>query len=146
MANEADHIALANRNHDSLQFLMTDAARHPEWIATISFYKALQLVEALFAKEGIRCSSHDVRLLWLKKPAFDPAIHRHYRSLWNASTIARYLGDLENAKGYRTFADYLPADRVVEHLVIGRLKPIEDAIVARLSTKLQTTLRRISPT
>ena len=52
MANEASHIALANRNHDALGALLNASDEHPEWVATIAFYKALQIVEAAFATAG----------------------------------------------------------------------------------------------
>lgn len=54
MPTEADHIALANKNHDVLQHLMQDPERFPEWIVTTAFYKAVQLVEAVFANHGHR--------------------------------------------------------------------------------------------
>ena len=48
MATEADHIALANKNHEVLLYLLKDAARFPEWITVAAFYKAVQIVEAVF--------------------------------------------------------------------------------------------------
>jgi hypothetical protein len=48
MATEADHIALANKNHDVLLHLLNDVERFPEWVAVAAFYKAVQIVEAVF--------------------------------------------------------------------------------------------------
>lgn len=53
MAGELEHVALANKNHQALAALLTAKDEHPEWIATIAFYKALQIIEATFAHRGI---------------------------------------------------------------------------------------------
>lgn len=57
MPQEGDHVALANRNHDTLYHLLEDPEKYSEWIATVAFYKALQVVEAMFAKTSR--SKHD---------------------------------------------------------------------------------------
>ena len=55
MATEADHIALANKNHDVLLYLMKDVRRFPEWVSVAAFYKAVQIVEAVFVHRHGRC-------------------------------------------------------------------------------------------
>ena len=40
MPQEGDHVALANRNHDTLYHLLKDPEKYSEWIATVAFYKA----------------------------------------------------------------------------------------------------------
>lgn len=129
MARELDHIALANRNHEALQHLLENAGRFPEWITTIAFYKAVQLVEASFSHTDVgNSSSHSDRLRTLKQEKTYHHVYKHYRPLWSASTIARYLQDHENSRGYRCFADYMKADQVVTQLVNHRLKQIEHSI------------------
>ena len=38
MASEADHIALANKNHDVLMHLLNGVDRFPEWVTIAAFY------------------------------------------------------------------------------------------------------------
>ncbi len=42
-----NHLSLANKNHQALQCLMADSQKHSEWIATVAYYKAAQVVEAV---------------------------------------------------------------------------------------------------
>ncbi len=62
MSAERDHIALANVNHAALNHLLEDYARFPEWISTVAFYKAVQVVEAVFAASlGMHSNDHKGR-------------------------------------------------------------------------------------
>ncbi|MEX2286504.1 MAG: hypothetical protein WD648_05390 [Planctomycetaceae bacterium] len=100
MATPADHIALANRNHDALCLLLPHAETCPEWIATIAFYKAVHIVEAVFAIVLSEHShSHDDRIDRLKRPQFE-ILFIDYRPLYAASVIARYLEDSASKKVY----------------------------------------------
>src|SRR5437870_4728789 len=94
MASKADHIALANKNHDVLLHLMARPVDFPEWITTTAFYKAVQIVEAVFANAKLRPSSnHTDRLNRLKRNPKFANLFPHYRALLSASCIARYLRD-----------------------------------------------------
>ena len=50
MATESDHISLANHNHGLLLHLLAHGG-YPDWAATVGFYKAVHIVEAVFATE-----------------------------------------------------------------------------------------------
>jgi len=145
MANESDHIALANRNHTTLDYLLEDELAHPEWIATVSFYMALQLVEAVFSNDSnIRSrTSHNLRLEELKARPKYRAIYPHYRVLWQASTVARYLYDRDAATGYSCFTDYLAADQVKEKIVHKRLRAVEQNCLQFLSGQAKSDLQRL---
>lgn len=67
MATELEHIELANRNHEALRVLLAADDDHPEWVATIAFYKALQILEVgtLPANSGKRRT----RLFAAQQPA-----------------------------------------------------------------------------
>jgi hypothetical protein len=52
MSTGFKHIALANRNQATLEYLLLDAPRCSEWIAAVAFYKSLHVVEAIFARES----------------------------------------------------------------------------------------------
>ncbi len=109
MATETSHITLANRNHDTLCVLLGATDEHPEWVATIAFYKALQIVEAVFATAGYgHGHGHSKRLeiLQNRKNGFN-AFCKHYEALLEASEVARYLGARNLSGGYSSFSDYM---------------------------------------
>ena len=142
MPTEADHIALANKNQEALAYLIGDAERYPEWVTTVAFYKAVQLVEALFARRhGRSCHGHAKRLELLKQLGFK-MIHRHYRALWGASSVARYLYDTVNNGSYSSFEDYCSADRVVGRFVERRLCGLEDELIGELSPDQAKALQK----
>lgn len=144
MATEADHIALANKNHDVLLHLLNDADRFPEWIAVVAFYKAVQIVEAVFVhKEGRCCHGHQRRLDALKTRGHKD-LYKHYRALWAASSIARYLVDTDvPPKGYSSFSDYLSPEDVKNRLIKRRLHGVECAALGLLSEVGRTKLARL---
>ena len=69
MASEADHLAAANLNQKTLAYLCQDVSIHGPWVAVVAFYKALHIVEAVFANDpDIRhCTDHGSRERALKK-------------------------------------------------------------------------------
>ena len=50
MSTESEHIALANRDQATLEYLLLDPPKCSEWIAAVAFYKSLHVVEAIFAQ------------------------------------------------------------------------------------------------
>lgn len=143
MASEADHIALANRNHDALLHLVEDVERFPEWVTTIAFYKAVQIVEATFChKIGKHSEDHPRRMRQLKLTPFKP-LYRHFRVLWSESTIARYLQDNESSQGYSTYTDHMPAEEVAQKIVLDRLLPLEQTAMSLLSPSGKARLTQI---
>lgn len=129
MAAEIDHIALAKRNQAALGCLLDDPAAYAEWIATIAFYKAVQMVEASFAHTQTGpTSSHGARLDTLKRTKRYQHVFPHFRELWAASTIARYLTDHYSGRHFRTFTDYITPEKVVTVIVRHRLQQIERSL------------------
>lgn len=144
MSEEAALIALANRDQAALDRLV-DSEGHAEWIATIAFYKALHIVDAIFEHNDIgRPDGHNYRLTELKRGRRFLPIYQHYRPLWNASSIARYLYDRETRAQYASFAQFMPADKVAERLIRGRLFPIETCARSWLSPEAYSQLQRAS--
>ncbi|MDP7016059.1 MAG: hypothetical protein QGG36_09685 [Pirellulaceae bacterium] len=142
MARETDHIQLANRNEAALQFLLSsNGTSHPEWIATVAFYKALQLVDAAYRNRTGR-SNHDhaSRNRVVKKQPFPRALNRSYRALWAASTVARYLHDNTTDTDYSSFVDYMPDEQVVAELVQHRLHDVEQIVMQMLPEELRVTI------
>jgi len=116
MGTTADHIALANKNHDALEYLLMRHTDFPEWVVTVAFYTSVQIAEAIIlTQKGGNSHSHNSRNRMLK--LFDPpSLFRNYRALWNASCVARYLSEQENPKGYSSFSDFSPPYETIINL------------------------------
>lgn len=146
MATESEHIALANRNHDALCVLLGADDEHPEWVATIAFYKALQIVEATFAFKSIgHGHGHSKRLEILQYSKHGYAsLCKHYEALLEASEVARYLGCRTSSAGYSSFTSYMPMADVKTDLLQKRLMNVETHAKAFLSDKAKRDLKQIS--
>ena len=142
MATEADHIALANRNHEALLYLLDRPSDFPEWIATVSFYKAIHVVEAFFRAKSLgNCHDHNTRLERLKRQysnLFPP-----FNVLYQKSMIARYLYDKESNHGYSRFSDHMSVHDVVHNLVGKRLMQIEQICLADFSELSKNDLKQL---
>ncbi|MGD0900786.1 MAG: hypothetical protein ABR915_23380 [Thermoguttaceae bacterium] len=145
MASETDHIALANKNHDVLMHLLRDVERFPEWVTVVAFYKAVQIAEAVLVKQqGRSCHGHQHRLDSLKRCGHK-ALHNHYRVLWSASSIARYLVDTTKGPSgqFSSFSDFATPEHVKASLVGKRLRGVECEAVKFLSDAGRTQLLRL---
>lgn len=128
MPKENDHLVLAQHNQEAIDFLLTGGDRFPDWIATVAFYKALHLIDALLDREyGLDGIDHGNRRHILKQNRRYRVIYEHYKAMEEASTIARYLA-APGGSAYRTFADYCSPEKVREHLLKHRLAGIEKSI------------------
>jgi len=141
MSRESNHIALANQNHLAMICLHEAADTHPEWIVTIAFYKAVHVVQAMLSKANKSCHDHKTRHAILKRDY--PEIWKHFRSLWAASTIARYLYDNANQTSYKSFVDHCPAEKVYSRFVEKRLRSVEDLSINKLSQEMKEELIRV---
>jgi hypothetical protein len=142
MPSESAHITLACHNQAVISYLSKSLEDNSDWIATIAFYKAVHLVEAVFARSpGIRHGhSHEARDQHLKSNRCFSNIYKHYRPLWEASMVARYLADVKTGDSCRTFCDYLTPDQVVRQLLKHRLHQLERSARKFLSEKSCETL------
>ena len=123
MPDKRAYLAAAQRDQKVIDRLLEGPTDFSEWITTIAFYKALHLVEALFAHDGAwHEKSHVSRELLLKATTRYSHIYEHYRSLWNASMVARYL------QGESIFSNYLSLEEVRSELLNHRLKKIEKSV------------------
>lgn len=146
MASELDHIALANRNHEALSALLNADGEHPEWVATIAFYKALQIIEACFARQGIgHGHGHSKRLEVLhdKRRGFH-SLCKHYEALLEASEIARYLSCRSSAASHTSFTDYMTMEDVKTDLLQKRLMNVEMHARQFLSEDAKSRLLQIT--
>jgi len=123
MPSKNAHEAMAKRCQVTIDFLLTEKEQHSEWIAVVSFYKALHLVEMLFAAEGITHSrNHESRESVLKSTRKFGNIWKHYRPLWTISTNARYLSTCDS------FGEYMSPENVEKEVVNHRLKQVEKSV------------------
>ncbi len=128
MPSKEAHLQLAERNQQVLDYLLAEPQKCAEWIATAAFYKALHLVEALFDHHGVGHShNHENRDHRLKADKRYQHIYKHYRPLWAASIVARYLCDPQG-KQLSCFADYLTPDQARSRLVDHRLQQVDNSV------------------
>ncbi len=59
-----------------------------DWTATVMFYRAVHLVEMMFAADNLHCNSHTERNAKLQKD--HPDVYTEYHPLYNFSRFARY--------------------------------------------------------
>ncbi len=85
MASKDQHLAKAERNQ---AFLDSLDDRYPEWLAVVAFYKAVHLVEALFATQGVHSKRHHERNKRLKSK--NPDLWMQFRPLHDVSRQVRY--------------------------------------------------------
>jgi hypothetical protein len=77
---KADRIGSFVENIKSLEF--------PDWLAIAMFYRALHLVEMMFASTGRHTINHNERREALRSEF--PEILREYKPLYNYSLLCRY--------------------------------------------------------
>jgi hypothetical protein len=98
-----------------------------DWTATVTFYTALHIVEAVFFHDRTHTNqrhgqSHENREKILKGTKSYQNIHRHYRPLQSVSVVARYLRGL--SKEGLTFQQYMPPKQVQEKLIKHHLTQV----------------------
>ncbi len=110
MGTEAEHRQKAEHHR---RFLATIPDEYPDWLATVAFYIAVELIEGLLAERSGHSRSHEDRKNAIRRDY--PSIQKSYNSLYNASLDARY----ESPMNWRS------ADRVRRELIAIRLAHIE---------------------
>ncbi len=111
MAMPAEHQAKADRH---LAFLATISDDYPDWLATVAFYAAVELIEKLLARHGHHSQSHFDRKTALKRHFPNAALNRAYYDLYGASLDARYLS-VEQCPDVKDVREILIAKRL-EHI------------------------------
>ena len=86
MGTQIQHEEKADSNQSFVDFISVSG--FSDWIATAIFYRAVHLVEMLFAIENWHSSSHSERNAKLQKEHQD--IYADYHPLYNYSRFARY--------------------------------------------------------
>lgn len=132
MPSKDANLQLAERTNETIKYLCLQKEIHSEWIATACFYRALHLAEAYLVVNGaVYDRTHVGREAVLKRTQQTKHIWQHYRVLWQASLIARYLAF--NDVSYTSFSDYLTPDKVVSELVNHHLRQVENSVFRLLN-------------
>ncbi|MEI6541845.1 MAG: hypothetical protein WCO86_20315 [Planctomycetota bacterium] len=112
MPNKDSHLRIVHENTAAINWVRQAQPPMPQWVVTIAFYKALHIIEAVFAadkKSPIRhADDHAQRNDVLRREPRYSHLWKHYRPLWNDSLIARYLQGNTGTDTYSGFADYMP--------------------------------------
>lgn len=121
MPSRDAHIAAARQNEAALRHMLS-SDDHLAWVVTIAFYKALHIMEAVFAADPAapahHTDDHIDRNRILKTTTRYQHFWKMYRPLWQASLVARYLRENDSAPTHDVFSAHLPkAD--VESRVLG---------------------------
>ena len=116
MPSKEAHVRAALENKKAIDYLGERVDDFPQWVVTIAFYKALHIVEAVFAGDPkstqAHTDDHHSRNRVLKRDRRYEKLWRHYRPLYNDSLIARYLRDNDNQPTFDVFSQYLNPDDV----------------------------------
>jgi hypothetical protein len=137
MPSKDAHLAAARENQFVIEYLCEKVDEFPGWITTVACYKALHIIEALFAVDGTgvygHTDRHEQRNNLLKTSKRYQQLWKFYRPLFQASLIARYLRENQNGPTFEVFSQYMPPANVTR-LVLGHyLKQVEKS-----ATKLAT--------
>ncbi len=110
MGTPAEHQAKAEHH---LEFLEHISDEFPDWLATVAFYAAVELIENFFAERGFHSNTHEEHN---RKVLSDlRSIHKAYKALYNASLDARY----------ESMEHWLGAEEVRAELISNRLSHIQ---------------------
>ncbi len=126
MPNDREHIQWSLHNIDVISYLSKEPC-FCDWTATVSFYTALHIIEAVFYRTSTSDRSkhgvcHENRMKLLKQTHQFEKIYRHYRILYSTSRIARYIQNSEGSSIY--FPKYMPHEKVISCLVQHELRHI----------------------
>ena len=122
MPTKEAHLQLAQHNQMVITHLLPEIDKFSDWISTIAFYKALHIVEAIFAKDGFHGANHENRDKYLKRNNRYTNIYRHYHQLWCISMMARYLRDSDTKSDLAIFSDYISSEQVKNRVLNHHLR------------------------
>lgn len=125
MPDKDGHLAVAGRNQELIDRLLPVIDHYPDWVAVIAFYKALHIVDAVLFVDNYRehGGSHDNRDRILKTTNRYQNLYRHYRPLFAASLVGRYLEC--GGREYRLFTEYLSPQKVKDIILGHHLRQLE---------------------
>lgn len=127
MPSEQSHIIAAQSNHETLRYLLQEADNHLPWIGTVAFYKALHVIDILFAREQCHPTTHADRMRILAKDNRMKCIFSHFKPLQLMSEKARYLSCCTEVGGYTRFDSHIPKQRLLNDYLFHHLYQVEQS-------------------
>ena len=129
MANtQRDHLKQWAHNRE---FLATIAPKYTDWIVTVTFYVALQAVDALLAHDKVRgVTRHEERNEVLMRTNRYDFIQRHFAPLYTLSRTVRYLAAPEQ---------WVRAEDIEKNVWRRYLYPIEESVGRLTGHKLDAS-------
>ena len=127
MPNEKNRLKLADKNKLVVEFLCQKMDQFSDWVTCVAFYRALHLVEALLARDKKHGRDHGTRKDILAQTPRYQKIYKHYRRLYAASIIARYLQDGDGVS-YESFSEFMSLEQVTQEILGHHLKQIEQSV------------------
>jgi len=143
MPNLEAHEEAATRNQTVLDCLLMNYDSSPDdfahWVITVAFYKALHLVEGIFYMDGLlshekrpfHSKEHKERNQRLKNIKRFEHLWKHYRPLFEASMVARYLYDPHSDMEQTDLSTYLSGNSIRHKFIEHYLHQIEKSFEAR---------------
>ena len=126
MPTKEAHLAAAEHNQNAIDCFREKIDQFPGWIAVIAFYKAVHLVEAVFAADNhFHSRDHAARNDTLIRTARYRNLWKHYKPIWQASLAARYMN--VDGKEYPTFEKYMSPQKVEQKILNHDLRQIENS-------------------
>jgi hypothetical protein len=122
MAKDLQHIQQWKHNRSLLSAI---PPQYPDWIVTVSFYVALQAVDAVLAFDHTSATRHEVRNEILLRTNRYSRIKECYFPLYDLSRTVRYLADPSK---------WIKFDKIESELFRRYLYPLE-ASCERLMSK-----------
>jgi len=133
MPNFEGHEEAAARNQKVLDCLLENYDHSPDdfahWVIAVAFYKALHLIEGVFSQEQqpFHSKDHQERNRRLKEVKKYGHLWRHYRPLFEASMVARYLVAPNSAEDQTDLSTYLSGTSIRSKFINHYLRQIEHA-------------------
>ena len=92
---------------------------HPDWIATLAFYSALQAIDALLASGGFTPKDHKQRNDVLCRTNTYAQIWKHYSPLYQICRTVRYIPDP---------TQWVPFEKIEQTVLQGYLYKVEESV------------------
>jgi len=145
MPNLESHEAVAIRNQVVLDELTANLEHRfvefAPWVISVAFYKALHLVEGILFIDGIHSrerrpihsQDHTERKNILRRNRY-ANLWKHYRPLYEASMVARYLCDTSGTGNSLEFSEkYIKDSSILDTLIRHHLHQIQRTFDERKS-------------
>ena len=94
MSSKDEHYEKVKHNDKFFNTVKTE--EFPDWSVIVTFYRAVHLIESVFALNGVHTNSHEDRKAIMNNDTvnYPHELRRNYRELENLSRQARYKAEL----------------------------------------------------